>query len=113
MSDGYEVRDVDPVLGEDDRVGVAEAADVGLVEPRLDREDHARLDGCVVADVEEGCLVVAQADRVPDVLAPVGQQAVVLEVRETARSTSAHVVPGRSAPNATGGVLGWWATCCG
>ena len=36
----------------------------------------------VVADVEERRLVVAQADRVADVLAPVRQQVVLLEVAQ-------------------------------
>ena len=53
---------------------------VGVVDARLDREHHPRLDRRVVAQVEERRLVVAQADRVAGVLAPVRQQVVLLEV---------------------------------
>src|SRR5262245_44797301 len=62
--------DLDAVLGDDHGVRVAETADVALVDPRLDREHHALLDGCVVAEVEERRLVVAEPDAVADVLAP-------------------------------------------
>jgi MFS family permease len=49
---------VDPILGDDDGVRVTEASDRGLVQPRLDREDHARLEDRGVSDVEERRLVV-------------------------------------------------------
>ena len=55
--------DLDPVVGDDDGVGVAEAAEPLLVDAGLDREDHPGLDRRVVADVEERRLVVAQTDR--------------------------------------------------
>ena len=80
MSLGYDGQELDPVLDDDHRVGVAEAAELVVVEARLDREDHARLDRRVVADVEERRLVVAQPDRVARVLPPVREQVVVLEV---------------------------------
>jgi hypothetical protein len=72
--------DLDPVLGDDDRVRVAEAADGRVVEARLDREHHSGLERRRVADVEERRLVVAQADRVARVLAPVVDEIVLLEV---------------------------------
>ena len=50
------------------------------VDAGLDREDHAGLDRRVIAQIEEGRLVVAQADRVTGVLAPVRQQVVLLEI---------------------------------
>ena len=78
-------QDVDPVGGHDDRVGVAEAADLARVEPGLDREDHPGLDDGVVADVEERRLVVPQPDRVADVLPPVWKQIVLLEVGRAQR----------------------------
>jgi hypothetical protein len=78
MSLGYEVRTWIP-SGVTTTVCPGGGSGVG---PGLDREDHARLDDGVVADVEERRLVVAQADCVADVLAPVGQQVVVREVRE-------------------------------
>src|SRR5439155_15886165 len=62
---------VDPVGRDDDRVGVAQAADRAVVDAGLDREHHAGLDGSRVADVEERRLVVAQADAVPHGPAPV------------------------------------------
>src|SRR4051794_33729047 len=57
------------VVGDDDRVGVAEAAEAGDVEARLDREDHARREDCLVVEVDEGLLMALQADAVPGVVA--------------------------------------------
>ena len=61
---------------------MAEAADRRVVETRLDREHHARLQCRGVADIEKGRLVVSQADRMAGVLAPIGQQIVLLEVAQ-------------------------------
>ena len=73
-------------------------ADSLVVEARLDREHHARLDERVVADVQERRLVVAKPDRMAGVLAPVRHQIrCSSKYASTARSTSAQVTPGRSA----------------
>jgi hypothetical protein len=61
--------DVHSVLGDDHGVQVTEAADRRVIESWLDREDHARLEHSVVADVEERRLMVAQSYRVAGVLA--------------------------------------------
>ena len=44
---------LDPVLRDEDRVRVPEPGESGEVNARLDREDHARGDQCLVPDVEE------------------------------------------------------------
>src|SRR5438105_1878613 len=56
------------VVGDEDGVGVAEAAEVGGVETGLDGEDHAGPKLGLVADVQERPLVVAQADGVAGVV---------------------------------------------
>jgi hypothetical protein len=90
MSLGYEVRTWIP-SGVTTTVCPGGGSGVG---PGLDREDHARLDDGVVADVEERRLVVAQPDRVANALPPVGQQVVGLEVRQHGNDRpSAQVVP--------------------
>lgn len=38
------------------------------VQPRLEREDHAGFDGCVVVKVEEWMLVPLESERVPSVV---------------------------------------------
>src|SRR5580765_7903329 len=83
--------DVHSVLGDDHGVRVTEAADSPVIEAWLDREDHARLERRVIADIEEGRLVVAEPDRVAGVLAPVPGQVVLLEV---AHDCAVHVGAG-------------------
>jgi hypothetical protein len=60
---------------------MSKATELRRVEARLDREHHAGSDLGVVARVEERPLVVAQADRVPGVVAPVRPERVLLEGR--------------------------------
>src|SRR5262245_61894726 len=71
-----------PVVGDDDRVGVAEAADLVVVEPRLDGEHHPRLERRRVADVEERRLVVSEPGPVTGVLPPVLEEVLLLEVAD-------------------------------
>ncbi len=80
MSDRVVGQLLHPVLGHDDRVGVTEAAESGVVQAGLDREHHSGLEHRRVAEVEERSLVIAQADPVAGVLPPVPEQVVLLEV---------------------------------
>src|SRR4029079_9712135 len=74
--------DLDPRPGHENCIRVAKATKSLLVDTRLDREDHPRLERRVVALVEEGRLVVAQADPVAGVLAPEVADAVFVQVVE-------------------------------
>ncbi len=70
----------DAILGDEDRIGVAETAYPRRVQSRLDGEDHARLEHGVIARIEEGTFVIAQANRVAGVVLPVLHQVMLLEV---------------------------------
>src|ERR671918_3001736 len=74
-------QDLDPVLGYEHRVRVAEAAVLGRVQAGLDGEDHPRPDLRRVSGVEERAFVVAKPDRVARVVPPVREEVVVREVR--------------------------------
>lgn len=68
-----------PLLGDQHGVRVP-PPQVGRVEPWLDGQDHAGLENRRITEIEEGDLVVAQADSVAAVVAPEGHQVVVLVI---------------------------------
>src|SRR3990172_179398 len=62
---GIRGEDLAAVLGDDDRVGVTEAADARDVDPRFHRHDHPWGQYRLVAGREEGEFVIVDADPVP------------------------------------------------
>src|SRR5438445_11258865 len=60
---------------------MTESADACRIEAGLDSENHSGLELGVVPDVEERPLVVAKADRVPDMVLPVIPEPVLVVIR--------------------------------
>src|SRR5690606_36214976 len=72
--------DLNSILCDHDSIRMPKATEIRRVQPRLDGEHHPRLDDGIVANVEEGSFVAAQANRVTDVMPPILHQVVIFVV---------------------------------